>query len=304
MRILKKWSVYCSVDLKPVVQIIDASLGEPQNCFEDHSHPIDATKTILLENIYDNFSKMVYEWSVYCDTERLYVNGFTQNREHPGTCFNNINHVISKNPILLKEINNNSVRIQEEIRETGGYFKANSYKMLCPPGLSSHYFSYPHPVSVLSLVITSTDEHTGDSFDNIVGKNTTIGFITSDVSVSDTIINVSKTVIDNINLGFYVNLTDGVNSFNGGRVLAKSIVNGTISIETPSIGTFLATSPCYVQTTVKTIDNYVIGPPSRYEIGKDKIGGSYVPSNTPISVEYTNNGNTTKDFYAVIELLY
>ena len=246
------------------------------------------------------------KWRIYCETEATWTEGIVNETAGiPTNCFTNSGHTVNTNSQqILEELSDYTVTITEESTPTGGHFKSNSIKMVCPVGASQHDFSYPHPISVLSITIVTTSDHTGDTFENIVAPNTTIGSITSDITASDTVINVSQTVMDNSKVGYYINVTDGTNNDTLGRVLSLDTVNNTLTMETAAVNGFLASTPTIVQLTVKNIDNYIIGEPSRYEIGKDKIGGSYVPANTVIRVDYTNNGGSSKDFYAIIEYLY
>lgn len=246
------------------------------------------------------------KWRIFCETESIWTEGIINETDGtPTTCFTDSGHTVNLNSQqALEELSDYIVTINEESTPTGGHFKSNSIKMVCPTGASQHDFSYPHPISVLSITIVTSSDHTGDTFENIVAPNTTIGSITSDITASDTVISVSQTVMDNAAVGFYINVTDGTNNDILGRVLSLDTGNNTLTMETAAANGFLASTPTYVQVSVKTIDNYTIGEPSRYEIGKDKIGGSYVPANTTIRVDYTNNGGSSKDFYAIIEYLY
>lgn len=303
-KIIQKWKIYCTTEAQNVIGYKVKDGAPQQVCFNDNTHTIDSAQSVLVENIYDNFTNKLFEWNIFCDTEQTNVIGFTNSEQHPELCFNNTTHVISQIPTLINKISNNNVRIIEEYKETGGYFQAKSVKFVCPVGVSTHDLVWPIPISVLSLSFITTDDHIGDTISNIVAPNTIVGAITSDVNTSDTVINVSQTVIDYINLGFFINITDFVNSDNLGRVTFVDTINNTITVETPVTNTFLAATPTYIQMSVKTIHDYTIGNPGKYVIGKSKIGGSYLAANTTIRVEYTNNGGSSKDFFTTIEFLY
>jgi hypothetical protein len=304
VKLIKHWRVYCNTDNKFVYSYKNEDYGTPSVCLENPSHTIDSTKTLLIENIYDNFSKTLHEWSIYCNTEQAFITGYTKTSDYPQDCFNDVSHSVSKIPSLVKVITNNNVQIQEESIDTGGHFRAVNYKMTCPVGVSAHDYSYKHPVSALSITIPVVDSYKDDSVEVQVGPDAIIGNITSNISISDTVINVSSTVVEYIKTGFYVNFFTGALTEPEILVVSVDKINNTITLASGVSQNFSAATPTYVRMTIKLLVDFTFGHPSRLEIGKDKIGGSYIPTGTVIRVVYTNNGSVSKDFYTMIELLY
>ena len=135
-------------------------------------------------------------------------------------------------------------------------------------------------------------------------RNLTVGTITQNVSVSDTVINVSQSVIDSIAIGFYASITDGTHTDDLGRVTAVSTANKTITVETASTNAYLAATPTTVAMTVSPVHNFEFGPPQSYNIGQSSLGASHVPANIPLVLKYTNNGGTTKTLIFNYEYLY
>ena len=134
---------------------------------------------------------------------------------------------------------------------------------------------------------------------------TTTGTITSDVTASDTVINVSQTVIDNVNIGYKIQLDDSTNTDDLGIVTAIDTDNKTITVDTAATQGFSAATPTYVKQTVCMVSDYEIGPAWEWVIGESKIGGSHLPANTTVEVKYTNNSAiTAKKLVAKIEYLY
>ncbi len=246
----------------------------------------------------------VTKWKIFCVTENSWVEGYLcSTKGCPTQCFNVSTHSINVNSAQeLEVISKTRVGIIEESTPTGGNFKACSYKITCPQGVSDHAFVYPYPISALSYTFTSSAEHIDDNFELRVGPNTIIGTLTQNANTLDTTLNVSPTVLEYINLGYYINLYDGVNTSNEFLVVDVDTINSTITINEGLNSNFNAQS--YIRMTVKTADNFIIGIPSRYEIGKDKIGGSYVRKDTQVVIRYTNNGNSIKNFYFILEYLY
>lgn len=252
----------------------------------------------------------LHRYRVYCETES--TNVYVWDEMEPVVCPNNNEHIISTSSITIINsvssmgVTTNSgllkVKIQEESIETGEHFQCVCYKMICPTGVSSHIYSYPHPVSVLSITLTTSSDHTDDIIEVQVGSNTIVGILTSEVNIDDTVINVSQSVIDNVKVGFYAHLFNGTNTENLGKITSINTSTLTVTVENGSSQSF--NSGSYFQITIKVIENFTIGLASRYELGKDKIGGSYIPSGTNVKVIYTNNGISSKNFYPLIEYLY
>jgi hypothetical protein len=138
-----------------------------------------------------------------------------------------------------------------------------------------------------------------DTVSNEVPTNTTYW------QFQELVLNVSPTVVQNVKLGFYINLFDGVNSDTVGCVAAIDTVNNTINVHQGSTNSFSAASPTYVRMCVYNIKDRIIGPPGEQNIGTSKIGGSYVPAYTDITVCYDNKSLTDdKTFIGHVEYLY
>jgi len=170
--------------------------------------------------------------------------------------------------------------------------------------MTTYTFSYPMPISVIEAQFVSATENTGDSWTWVIAKNTTVGAITANVTIGDTTINASQTVVDNINIGYKMNLFDGVNSVDLGRVLSKDTDTNIITVEHASTENFSAASPTYIRMSIVFMENAEFGHPWLLVYGEGKIKSSYVPANTVITVEYTNNTGVTKRICPSIEYLY
>jgi hypothetical protein len=118
-------------------------------------------------------------------------------------------------------------------------------------------------------------------------------------------LSVSQTVIDYIRLGYYVKLFDEVNQDDVGRIIYIDNITNKIYAEVDVVNSFLATSPTYIQQSIKNISNYEIAGPSHNIIGSTKIGGAYIPANVTVTVCYTNKStDTDKHIVGQVEFLY
>lgn len=243
----------------------------------------------------------VNKYQIYCNTEAAYV--YYWNTSPQTVCPNNNTHSVNINSnSIIHTVASNNVTVLEESTPTGGNYKSVCYKLDCTTGLSSHDYSFPYPISALSISFNTSSDNQNDDLEVIIGPETTIGVLTAAVSSTDTVFTVSSTVIAYLNIGFFITLNDGTNKDDCGVVTNIDSVNSQITVNTAAINGFAIGTP--VQMSVKVIDNFTIGYSGRCVLGDSKIGGSYVPTGTIVRVNYTNNGVSTKSFYPVIEYLY
>jgi hypothetical protein len=247
----------------------------------------------------------IYYYRVYCTTDAQ--NEYIWAEDQPVTCPINSAHSIdiTKTSIIDKR-DPNVTQIQEETVPTGGHFQSTVKQMDIAANETKIFdYTWPHPISVLSIHMVTESSNKGDTVDLLVSPDTLIGSIITDVAKNDTIINVSSSVIENVKVGFYLTLTDGTITSDLGRVLSIDSANNTVTVETGSSNAFLSTTPTYIRQNIYMLKNWIIGPAWNYTIGESKIGGSYVPANTTIRVIYTNNSNSAaKTLYPEIEYLY
>lgn len=115
---------------------------------------------------------------------------------------------------------------------------------------------------------------------------------------------VNSTVIENTSIGYELNLFDGVNTSNLGRVLCINIEMSKVYVEINPDQTFSPLTPTYVRQTVYIIRDFVIGEPWDRCIGDSKIGGSHIPADTPVEFSYQNVTGDTKNLVGHVEFLY
>ena len=116
---------------------------------------------------------------------------------------------------------------------------------------------------------------------------------------------VSQTVIDNMKIGFYARLNDLTNQDDLGTVCGIDTNNNTITVVNAYTNSYTAATPTYVDMSVFQMKDYTFCAPRTHVVGRSKIGGSYVPANTPISIIYKNTSmDTEKHFTGAVEFLY
>jgi hypothetical protein len=193
-------------------------------------------------------------------------------------------------------------------KQTGGHFRAETiaFDVDAIVGDTVHTVSWPHPISMLSLEWVGTSDKKGDCFSIFLSENKIVGALTANVAENDTVINVSPTVVANCFIGMQIKLYDGTNEEKLGYLTGIDKANGTITVENGSTQAFSAATPTYVRIIVEACKNIEMEETTAsIQVGASKIGGSFVPAGTIVSVHYKNHdGAAGKRFKGIVEYLY
>lgn len=247
-------------------------------------------------------SRTINNYRLFCNTENTYVSVW--NTDLPSVCpHNNQDHIDTNSITIVDTINSNSVNITQSNGDVNDNYRTESRNIFIPAGQTvTTDISYPLNISVLTINWTTTSDNTGDLLDCYVAPNTTIGVITQNVSQGDTTLHVSPTVIKNIQKGYEVNLTNGVQSINLGECKAIDLSTNTITCTIPVNNSMNAGS--YVRMTIHNVKHWVIGPPDSTRLANKHLQSSYLPAGIVIRIVYQNNTNVDKYFFNFIEFLY
>jgi hypothetical protein len=201
----------------------------------------------------------------------------------------------------------NAVAIQEGAGPTQGRFQVRGCEMDIPASVGWHEFpalSWPYPVVMFSAQGHTPAACDDDEMKFVIGPNTTVGAITADVAIGDDVINVSQTVIDNMQHGFEFHLTDGVTTEDFGVVTSYDPVALTVTVTNTATSAWAAATPTYAQITIVMGDKlYHIGG-HNWAIGMSKIGGSQIPAGMQVVLRYNNRDGVAKRYAYSVEYLY
>lgn len=248
----------------------------------------------------------LYYYKIFCVTDNQFE--YVWRETPPTVCPVNNTHTVNTSSISIDNIvSETTVKIKEENVPTGENFMCESYLINCATGIDEVTitdFTYPVPITVLGVEILCDQENKGDEISLCVAPDTVIGVITASAATGATGANVSPTVVEYIMPGYHMCLTNGISLFDCGRVISIDLETNHVLFENSLTSSFSALSPTYVTMTVYTINNYIVGGAGIREIGKGKIGGSYVPANTLVRSIYKNKTGGEKTMSGQIEYLY
>lgn len=252
---------------------------------------------------------IVYYWRVYCTTDAKYE--YVWSEDEPTTCPTDpVGHSInSADTSAIDQRDPHIVQIQEELVSTQGIYQFVGYETTIPAGTPGDVtpidLVWPdYPITLMNGSFDAAADQIGDEISVEVAPNQIVGAITANVTASDTVINVSSTVLDNTYVGYRVFLFDGVNMDVMGICTAIDKGAGTITCKTGAVNAFSAVSPTYVMISVDVIKNLHIGAARTYEFAKKKVGGKAIPAGTVTRINYMNNDGVQKQFKYNIELMY
>lgn len=203
-----------------------------------------------------------------------------------------------------------TVKIAAETVPTQGFYQTTSIVVpITQSGLNTVDHSWPFPVSLYGATYNVIDGDYGDYIECLVAPDTVVGALTAPTSSGVTVLNVTSTVTDNIAVGFYCNLLDASNGqvYELGRVIGKSSVSGTITVEDAPNLTLSPTGPVYVRMEASMVEHQIL-PHTAHQIdlGRTLKGASAIPAGTIIRFNYFDaNGNSQgKKFIVVLEYFY
>ena len=246
----------------------------------------------------------ICQWRIFCNTENAWSVGFGP--AAPQTCYNNNSHSVNLLTIeQLSSFSPNTVVIDEQtsINQTGGRYGSIVFTMNvtgATGAVTSQLFSVPHPITMMDVQLQVGNNNVGDTVDCTICPNTTVGMSTVDSKIGDTTFNVDNTSIANLYLGVYVNITDGINNDNLGRVTA--IGSSTVITELSPSHAYTAGS--YIQITRYMVKDCYLAVAGYLKLGYGKVGGAYMPAGIPGGIVYTNTTGGNKVISLIMEYLY
>lgn len=211
--------------------------------------------------------------------------------------------------VSLKPFSQTVVIKEENDNATGGHYQSQSFELIVDQAVNTEKtldISFPFPISLFSAKWINETLFKGDEVKVLLAPDTIIGAISANVSTSDIVIPVQQSVIDNTYIGCKIKIDDGTNSDDCGKVLSIDNITKTITVETPTVNSFLSATPAYIKQTIELVPKIYLKGSYITTLGEDVIGGSHIPANAIIRAVYKNNEGTTvgKIWSVVLEYKY
>ena len=248
---------------------------------------------------------LIKQYRVYCVEEAKYITFWDM--VAPTQCPNvhgdrTIDHAKT---VILRSIEQNETTVKEP---TTGQFQAMSRIIdipACSPGdVVCIDLDWPMDISIWNSTIRPIDSMLGDQLCLIYDPDQSIGTLTDDALVGDTILHVSESVLSIISLGYELTLDNGVRRQDVGRVVDIDLTAKTIEIEKPLEHNYYSVSPTVVLLNICLIKDLFIDKIDDISFGTKGFRSKAVPARTKLRVKYTNNNGEAKMWCWVVEYYY
>lgn len=191
---------------------------------------------------------------------------------------------------------------------TGGNPMVQGMGGFCDKNMTTNFqASWPFIVCIMCIRFNILPIHVGDEINVTVCPDSYLSDISSDISIGTTQITLDTLTNEygiTVQKGYFVKITDGTNTENLGRIIDVDTNNKIITVEVATTNGYTSSTPTQILLSIHTVLNLKLNGPGFSTVGDDKITGCVLPANCPVSFKYTNNSDTTKDFYANLEYLY
>lgn len=245
----------------------------------------------------------LFKYRVYCQTESAFSTIWDSIA--PTVCPNNNTHTIDSNSIIItEEFKTNNVNIiQSEPGFTNGFYKIECWSLVIPANSTAYKdISWPYNIAVMTINLQPSTENIGDTINAYAGPDTTIGVITQSLSQNVSVINVNSTVIQNIKLGYTVNVVNNSQNINMGECISIDTVNSRITCNT--VASKSIAPGAYIQVSRQTIKNFTFTTNQIINLANKNVSSTSFPANIVARLVYTNNSNTEKTFVFNSEYAY
>ncbi len=247
-------------------------------------------------------------YKVYCSNEQQFFTYW--NKTIPTNCPNDYRHKIDASQTVKLETRNLEIRpvsIQQESVATNGMYRYKCIKFDCSSnGVSEHDIIFPYPITVLQAETQTNETHRGDKLDlYFVTSNSIVGTLNSNLSIGESNLYVSNSVINNMNNGLECIVTDGNNTENLGEIISICPCSNQMYTQYAVSNSYSVTSPTYIEYRMPIIQDMWILDPRTYTVGQKKITGSSLPASTYLKMYYSNSSpNSNKELIVSLEYMY
>jgi hypothetical protein len=191
---------------------------------------------------------------------------------------------------LLETVSQSIVSVKEDKVDIGRnvYVKSIEITNVAAGDTGTVDWIFPLVTSMYSFKFLFNNDNIGDTISIYANPDTTLGLITSNVNVGDTVIGAPAGLMLYGWPGFHLNITDGVNNDHLGIIKSMDRINNTVTVELPAEHSFSSTNTL-VKMTIRVCDEMLISGTGYLPFGEDVIGGSGLPAGTKARFIYKNN---------------
>lgn len=232
-------------------------------------------------------STRVNKYRCYCASENSYV--YAWGETPPAVCPNNNTHVINTDlTTVIETVSSTNVFVSKDTNGAGkGYYMFEGDKMDIVHGPNTMDKIFPFDIRIFGFQFFAAADNHKDKLDVIIAPDTIVGVLVANADIGATTFYVSPTVIQYMDIGHHLKLSNGVDVVNDcGLVIAKDAVASTITVRTPTTHAFTG-MVTYVMLNIYIVKNLHIMGTGTYNIGYGTGDSKIIPANTTIRIMYT-----------------
>lgn len=207
-------------------------------------------------------------------------------------------------PVMCYE---HTVQVADEVIRTGRNLCFDNRKLSVAAGPdvdTTENVSFVTDASITSVSYVLEATHADDLLTVEIDPELKVGTITSDVSITDTVINVSAGVVSRCKVGYYLTLEDSPTKEELGRIVAIDKTALTVTVENGATNAFTVAGATEVKVTRRVMNNYVLAGTGNFKHGTLTFATLSVPKDGTLRIIYTNKSGSTKDFVFTYEYMY
>lgn len=244
----------------------------------------------------------IYKYRVQCLTESAFVlTGYRY--ETPTYCPNDINHTINGTGTSIVDIKNVKQVIIDQSSDISnfGYFRVDQHNISI--GASATVvqdITYPYNVVAYSTFLMPTADNIGDELNVVALPNTAVGLLIDPIGTGATALHIAS--LENLNNGFLINVTDGINTNDLKEIVSLNGTGGIIICSTGTINSFAAGA--VVRVSVPRVKNFIFSALDNLVFGLTRQGATGLPAGGKVRITYKNNSGVSKNFSILAEIGY
>jgi hypothetical protein len=203
---------------------------------------------------------------------------------------------------IIDQISDSLIQIQNDYNNTNGNYMLEGFTINVPA--QSNYTSFkifPMPISCYNVYCYPTQSNVNDSFSCYLPLPTVP--VLGNVSIGSSNIPIPSALTSYVNVGYNVALSNSSNLEQIGRVISIDTSNNVLYTEYCSSNSYsypndqVVIKAYFVKDLLMPVVNQII-------VGQGTLNGTFVPKNTPVLIEYSNNSCTEKKMTYHVEYMY
>jgi len=233
-------------------------------------------------------SDITYDWTIYCINEGVYKD-VTQ-KARPTVCPTDPTHTLNSSLSTYSVSLNPSNLLN--ISQNPGYFCSSGISFSCAASTTTTFDQiYPYDVTIIVGKMLVEDANQGDVLNIILTPNLTIGTLTQNASIGDTVIYVDDTAINNYAKGVYFTINSGPSTY---YIKSLNLMDSTITLTTALAEAYVSGNT--IQRNIPIVQNFTLPSKGIVLLGELNHISTYIPAGATFRFLYTNNTSSVKTF--------